>query len=159
MAFTPIQGLIQKSWKAKDPNASEVQPLEVPDWFGEDAAFRRLQNLRAGGGGWNENDWDPNASQRRRSEFQIRYNDAIRENQRRADLKANWARQASGVSDEQSYYQNMADQRNEIELVSGKPAQVLYDPSMEREQTRNDRRRQLASLDALRAAGNLPSRT
>ena len=28
-----------------------------------------------------------------------------------------------------------------------------------REQGRNDRRRQLASLDALRAAGNLPSRT
>mgnify|MGYP001610641210 FL=1 len=75
-------------------------------------------------------------------------------------------------NDSAGYMQLLAEQRRESELRYGKPVQYRYNPSEPdvesaqskespwmREQGRNDRRRQLVSLDALRAAGNLPSRT
>ena len=75
-------------------------------------------------------------------------------------------------NDSAGYMQLLAEQRRESELRYGKPVQYRYNPNEPdvesaqskespwmREQGRNDRRRQLASLDALRAAGNLPKKS
>ena len=124
--------LIQNMWRAKDPNASEVQPLDVPNWWAEQPQ-RHVSNVASFveyGAPASPQDNALSALHRGTAEYRTRHADVVRENQRRADLKANWARQAQGVSDEKTYYQNMADQRNEIELTTGRPPslQALMPP-------------------------------